>query len=539
MKILPSLVCVVLALAGAGASLPGLSHTGHHLGGNTGSEAGRKLASSWRESRSTRSDHHSLITLGQEGAEVASDSADGDRKASSKVDLYVGWKLVTVGDGLTTYYSIPDHSQEAVRKLAAGGDDRISSYSNPDHSLEAGRKLAASVNPIPVSEAGQEADRKLAGHLLGSATVEPDPVTLFVASTNRLLMYQPATGFSRVLHEAGLLHYGVFPGSSDSGKLKTVWSTARPSDRSKDAIGQLDEWLIEIELATGKELQRVPIESQDTHDAVREGNSIYLAGTEKGKILELSYPNMKKVFRLDHIGQMVHGLVKWRDSFIVLSSKEGAVVKDPRKQMWYKGLAVIDDVAYFCMSPVANKRDMRTELNNNCELGALDLSSYTLLWKRTIPSAGLVNSVHASLSLKALEDQKKWKEIGSRKSGDSADAHRLTLVYMDERGGSHLTDKLRRLIDPLMEVLGQICPKHDQKIAEKYTSTRTANKLDSVEALGLEYLDPNMCVGINLEEGMAFELNSRVTYLFGCAPPGEIQLLILDVLPPARELLCR
>jgi hypothetical protein len=55
----------------------------------------------------------------------------------------------------------------------------------------------------------------------------------------------------------------------------------------------------------------------------------------------------------------------------------------PEAGMFTKGLAVVDDVAYFGVSRV-EPRDARTDPALDCQLAAFDLPSRRLLWRRQV-----------------------------------------------------------------------------------------------------------------------------------------------------------
>lgn len=58
-----------------------------------------------------------------------------------------------------------------------------------------------------------------------------------------------------------------------------------------------------------------------------------------------------------------------------------------------KGLAVIDDVAYFGISPRA-ERSMRANPELDCELAALDLLEKRLLWRRKVTALAACHPSH-------------------------------------------------------------------------------------------------------------------------------------------------
>ncbi|KAG2444762.1 hypothetical protein HXX76_001506 [Chlamydomonas incerta] len=283
------------------------------------------------------------------------------------------------------------------------------------------------------------------------------PVRLLLASHNRLFWYSVDNDTTQVLHEGEGVHYGVFPGDFDGdGTLKSVWNVIRPHNwHPKSSV----EHLVELDADSGKELSRVRIKSRFTHDAVRRGDRVFLANTEGGEVQELQFPSMKKlrsmalftlkqhvntlapleadsvwvvlhnlgkseavkvdlaadprprvVAQIKGVGHKAHGLVAWGASFVVLDSENGALSvvdpstgevkrhfkfpgeEDPPK--FLKGLCVVDDVAYFGVN-VWGSRDSRDSPDNEAELAAVDLVSGQLLWRRRVPTHGLLNIVAA------------------------------------------------------------------------------------------------------------------------------------------------
>lgn len=63
-------------------------------------------------------------------------------------------------------------------------------------------------------------------------------------------------------------------------------------------------------------------------------------------------------------------------------------VSEPGKYL--KGLCVVDDIAFFGIAPSA-PRDRRADPSLNCELAAFDLQQRLLLWRRQLPTHGLLN----------------------------------------------------------------------------------------------------------------------------------------------------
>ncbi|GAX82193.1 hypothetical protein CEUSTIGMA_g9621.t1 [Chlamydomonas eustigma] len=155
-----------------------------------------------------------------------------------------------------------------------------------------------------------------------------------------------------------------------------------------------------------------------------------LAPLEEGKLWALLH-NMGKssIVRIDltaqlpsvevaitDVGYKAHGLVEWNHGFVVLDSDNSALVwvsgweknlsakeiLGRVKQFWkaeeggkfLKGLAVVDDVAYFGISVFA-ARSKRQDAGVDSELAAFDLKKEVLLWRRKVPTKGLLNVVSA------------------------------------------------------------------------------------------------------------------------------------------------
>lgn len=56
-----------------------------------------------------------------------------------------------------------------------------------------------------------------------------------------------------------------------------------------------------------------------------------------------------------------------------------------------KGLAVVDDIAFFGVSPAAPQAARRADAALSCELAAFDLKAGLLLWRRQLATKGLLN----------------------------------------------------------------------------------------------------------------------------------------------------
>lgn len=139
-----------------------------------------------------------------------------------------------------------------------------------------------------------------------------------------------------------------------------------------------------------------------------------------------------------NIGKMSHGLVHWRDRFIILNSGMGQLISVAKhvpgdtkvlwtepKQIFMKGLTVVEDVAYFgiCEFGTAWVGDRAFTLGNEdalwchkscslrihaiachclqersspekwAEVGAFDLNRGKLLWRKLVDTHGLLNIV--------------------------------------------------------------------------------------------------------------------------------------------------
>eukprot|EP00798_Chlamydomonas_sp_ICE-L_P013355 gene13355-19198_t len=283
-----------------------------------------------------------------------------------------------------------------------------------------------------------------------SSAVE-DPLKLLLATGTRLMWYTPSTGDEQVIREGGV-HYGLVPGKKDNlGKLLTVWAVVRFENGSDNK----NEFLVEIDAIKGGELGRVQIRSSGTHDAVLHGDRVYAANTVDAKLMEFKYPSMelvkghklfteddhlntiapindtemwvmlhmrgksklqklnrmadgsfKRVSWIRGFGEECHAIVWHNDSFLVLDSLGGrlmrvkpdgcweAVYVDPFGNRFFKGLNVVDDIAYFGMS-VKAKRENRLYPTAHGELAAYHLVEKRLLWRKVVHTSGLLNVVAA------------------------------------------------------------------------------------------------------------------------------------------------
>lgn len=56
-----------------------------------------------------------------------------------------------------------------------------------------------------------------------------------------------------------------------------------------------------------------------------------------------------------------------------------------------KGLCVVDDIAFFGVCPVLASAAARADPDTSCDLAAYDLKQGVLLWRRQLPTKGLLN----------------------------------------------------------------------------------------------------------------------------------------------------
>ena len=215
-------------------------------------------------------------------------------------------------------------------------------------------------------------------HGRGSARNHPSFVTdssaarrLILASHGRLLWFDVDTRETEEIHQGRGVYYGVFPADDDG---ESVWVVSRPHNwRPKNTL----EALLRIDLRSKQLVQEVAIPSHFTHDAVRQGDKVYVADTGGGGVRELLFPSMRPTGRVasftvrEHVNTIApagdprhpdavwallhnlgssklvlvdmatgtrvrefqdvankaHGLVPWEGGFIILNSGEGQLCK--------------------------------------------------------------------------------------------------------------------------------------------------------------------------------------------------------------------
>jgi hypothetical protein len=270
------------------------------------------------------------------------------------------------------------------------------------------------------------------------------------------MWYRYDTNQLTIIHEGQGVYYGIFPGEELDlmGAPTTVWVVSRPHNWRPTTA---NEWLLKLDINTGEELDRVKINSHFTHDVVRSKGRVYIANTGKGEIIEMKFPDMtqvrsmklftlkqhvntlaptptgtlwamlhnlgpsilaeidvnsgKIIQQLQPIGDKSHGIVFWgpdNNTIVALNSDEAALIKVDIKAggkvttLWdsgledhfLKGLNIVDDIAFFGIAK-KQPRQSRDDPSLNCDLAAYDLKNNVLLFRRNLPTHGLLNIVAA------------------------------------------------------------------------------------------------------------------------------------------------
>jgi len=273
------------------------------------------------------------------------------------------------------------------------------------------------------------------------------PRELFLASHGALLALDVRTLRSREVHRGRGVYYGTFPGDA-AGE---VWVVSRSVDGGgRDA-------LVRVDATGGGTTGEAALESTFTHDVVRRGRRVFVADTGGGRILELEYPSMRTRHvarletrehvntlapadaerygehavwavlhnlgpselalvdvrtgrelrpRLRRVGVKSHGCVPYDGKFVMLNSGEGQLILvDPERddfevlweddrQTFMKGLAIVDDVAYFGVSAFGNRKT-RANPRKTSDVVAFDMVARHQLWRHTVKTRGLLNIISA------------------------------------------------------------------------------------------------------------------------------------------------
>lgn len=288
----------------------------------------------------------------------------------------------------------------------------------------------------------------------GGTGAAPARRRLLLCSHGRVQWLDVATGKVRDVHKGRGVYYGAFPGEGN-----TAWVVSRPHNwRAPEGAAEalllldLDSGAILAErnvptrfthdaIRAGERVfladtgqGRVVELAYPSMDVVRtaeaftlrqhvntlgffngvpggppeEGVWAVLHNLGKSKLVNVDMDTAQTVRELGQVGHKSHGCVLWEGKFVMLSSDEGAVVLvDPQspdsapEKLWrdpdktfMKGLTVIENVAYFGISSFGPRSERNSE-DKTSEVGALDLLSRKLLWRRTVHTHGLLNYVSA------------------------------------------------------------------------------------------------------------------------------------------------
>lgn len=246
-------------------------------------------------------------------------------------------------------------------------------------------------------------------------------------STHGRLMWSDG----RVLHEGRGVYYGAFRDNN------TVWVTSR---------GPVTEKLIQLDITDGKILR----ESQKllsifTHDLCRHENKIYITDCFGGRLIVLEFPSLKVIkclsvctqmnhintvafddcdrcwcllhnrgpsilvevntetgewlSQIHNVGYQSHGIHQWDDGFVILSSGEGKVIHTKHGTLWQepnekflKGSCLVGNILHFGISDVTPRVD-RSSPNLSSDLAALNLTTGEILYRKTMKTKGLLNSI--------------------------------------------------------------------------------------------------------------------------------------------------
>lgn len=276
-----------------------------------------------------------------------------------------------------------------------------------------------------------------------------DSVKLLLASHGRLMWYDVVRNSLDILDEGHGIYYGGFYGSDNPTAQTSLWFVSRPHNWKPVTA---EESLMEIK---GRQVMRsIRIDSKFTHDVVRKGRFVYVADTERGGILELELPDMKQrrrfdlfthkehvntlsptkdgtflwamlhnlgpsilakidlttgtvVRRIPNVGIKSHGAVQLDEDYILfldsdraslarinLATEDIETLFSVEGDVFLKGLCVVDGVAFFGIA-ASQKRQNRADVSLSCELAAFDLEEKRLLFRRKLPTKGLLNVISA------------------------------------------------------------------------------------------------------------------------------------------------
>lgn len=279
---------------------------------------------------------------------------------------------------------------------------------------------------------------------------------LLIVSHGRVMWYNIQRDTVDVLHETRGIYYGGFPGeNTDSLWIVSRPHNWRP-DTTAEYLLEIDavtgEELSEVQIQskfthdvvrkgnrvyvsdtghgdivvldfpTMKERTRLKLFTLKQHvntlSPTDDGHVwAMLHNLGKSAMVKVDVRNGKVVQSIKNVGLRAHGVVQWKDDYMVyLDSDNGSLARvkiasteeqeriaspeilwtvDMSEQKYYlKGLCIVDDVAYFGIA-ISQERKSRADESLNCQLAAFDLKTNTLLWRRELPTKGLLNVVSA------------------------------------------------------------------------------------------------------------------------------------------------
>jgi hypothetical protein len=202
-----------------------------------------------------------------------------------------------------------------------------------------------------------------------------------------------------------------------------------------------------LEIENGNVISETVIPSKFVHDCILHQNKVYIADTGNGQVIILNYPNLKvykihQVFTIQNhintllfdqgilwcllhnqgksilvgidpetgitqktykdIGVQSHGLSRWNNGFLILSSAESSLIHLNDSGMikvlctipgyFLKGLTVKNDLCFFGASPPF-PRGNRGDPGLMCDLVCFDLINGKVLSKIKLQTCGLLNNI--------------------------------------------------------------------------------------------------------------------------------------------------
>jgi hypothetical protein len=244
------------------------------------------------------------------------------------------------------------------------------------------------------------------------------PLKLRLSTHNKLLEFNTFDKSVCVLHEGSGVYYGSFDD----------WVISRTNSQEV--------------LLNFKSNKKISLPSTFTHDLFKYDNTVFIADCGQGGVVVLENLKVTKHLKpftvrdhintvfcdepgklwcllhslgpsrlvqictetgvhlqvIEKVGEQSHGIVKWCDKFLILSSGTSELMwgtevlwQDPCKN-FLKGLRVHNNIAYFGAAPLTPRGD-RGSTSLQCEVLAFDLINRKLLWRHLVLTCGLLNSI--------------------------------------------------------------------------------------------------------------------------------------------------